>query len=82
MEKECASCHQKYEGSSKYEAKAPFTPFSPAVDSKYQFDYLKSVTATGKSNPVHTHFKLRGVFKGDPVPAVRATLQEDAPEPE
>ena len=53
-----------------------------SVARDYQFDYLKSVTAAGKSNPVHTHFKLRGVFKGDPVPAIRATLQEDAPEPE
>ena len=82
MEKACARCHLNYEGSPKHVAKAPFTPFSPAVDSKYQFDYLKSVTAAGKSKPVHTHFKLRGVFKGDPVPAIRATLQEDAPEPE
>lgn len=37
---------------------------------------------TGPKNPIHSHFKLRGVFKGDPVPAVRAKLQEDAPEPE
>ena len=82
MEKACARCHLNYEGSTKHEAKAPFTPFTPAVDAKYQFDYQKSVMTAGPKNPVHTHFKLRGVFKGDPVPAIRATLQEDAPEPE
>lgn len=82
MEKACARCHLNFEGSQKHEAKAPFTPFSPAIDSKYQFDFLKSVTATGNGNPVHNHFKLRGIFKGDPIPAIRARLQEDAPEPE
>jgi hypothetical protein len=82
MEKACARCHLNYEGSSVHEAKAPFTPFSPALGAKYQFDFQKSVMTSGPSNPVHTHFKLRGVFKGDPVPAVRAKLQEDAPEPE
>ena len=82
MEKACARCHLNYEGSSKHEAKAPFTPFSSALGAKYQFDFQKSVMTSGPSNPVHTHFKLRGVFKGDPVPAVRAILQEDAPEPE
>jgi len=82
MEKACARCHLNFEGSTKHDAKAPFTPFSPAVGSKYQFDFQKSVMTTGAGNPIHTHFKLRGVFKGDPVPAVRAKLQEDAPEPE
>jgi hypothetical protein len=82
MEKACARCHLNFEGSTKHDAKAPFTPFSPSVGSKYQFDFQKSVMTTGAGNPIHTHFKLRGVFKGDPVPAVRAKLQEDAPEPE
>lgn len=82
MEKACAGCHLNYEGSTKHEAKAPFTPFPPSLDVKYQFDYQKSVMTAGPKNPVHTHFKLRGVFKGDPVPSVRSKLQEDAPEPE
>lgn len=82
MEKSCARCHLNYEGSTEHEAKPPYTPYHPSVDAKYQFDYQKSVMTTGPKNPVHTHFKLRGVFKGDPVPDVRSKLQEDAPEPE
>lgn len=82
MEKACAKCHLNYEGAPMHQPKPPFTPFTPAVNGKYQFDYQKSVMATGPKNPIHSHFKLRGVFKGDPVPAVRAKLQEDAPEPE
>lgn len=82
MEKSCARCHLNFEGSPKPDVKPPFTPFTPAVGSKYQFDFHKSVMSTGQSNPVHTHFKLRNVFKGDPIPAVRAKLQEEAPEPE
>lgn len=83
MEKACARCHQNFEGgTASHPAKPPYTPFTPNVDAKYRFDFMKSVMASGSKNPVHTHFKLRGVFKGDPVPAVRAKLQEDAVEPE
>lgn len=83
MEKACAGCHLNYEGGAPtHSAKPPYTPFTPSVDAKYRFDYMKSVLTSGQKNPIHTHFKLRGVFKGDPVPAVRAKLQEDAPEPE
>lgn len=83
MEKACVRCHLNIEGGSPvHQAKPPYTPFTPSVDAKYQFDYMKSVMNAGPNNPIHSHFKLRGVFKGDPVPAVRAKLQEDAPEPE
>lgn len=83
MEKSCARCHLNYEGgTSSHPTKPPYTPFTPGIDAKYRFDYMKSVMTSGQKNPIHSHFKLRGVFKGDPVPAVRAKLQEEASEPE
>lgn len=81
-EKACARCHLNYQGSGWAGAKAPHTPFTPAVDAKYQFDFNTAVRLEGKKNPVHTHYKLRGVFKGDPVPAIRAELQKNAQEAE
>lgn len=80
-ERACASCHLNYHGSAFSDAKPPYTPFTPAVDAKYQFDFGKAVRKTGKSNPVHTHYKLRGVFKGGDIPAIRAEMQENAEEP-
>jgi hypothetical protein len=84
MEKACIRCHLNYEGgtTTHHQPKPPYTPFTPNVDAKYRFDYMKSVMASGQKNPIHTHFKLRGVFKGGPIPDVRTKLQEDAPEPE
>lgn len=84
MEKACVRCHLNYEGgtTTHHQPKPPYTPFTPNVDAKYRFDYMKSVMASGQKNPIHTHFKLRGVFKGGPIPDVRTKLQEDAPEPE
>lgn len=79
-EKACSRCHLNYEGSPG--ARPPHTPFTPAIDAKYRFDFHKSVMAGDKNNPVHTHFKLRGVFKGGSVPAIRAELQKNAQEPE
>lgn len=83
MEKACARCHLNYEGAvSVHKPSPPYTPFTPAIDVKYKFDYMKSVMTAGANNPIHSHFKLRGVFKGEPVPNVRVKLQEDAQEPE
>jgi hypothetical protein len=82
-ESACAACHLNFHGSPLPGATPPYTPFTPAVDAKYQFDFSKSVRNTGKNNnPVHTHFKLRGVFKGEPIPAIRAELQENADYPD
>lgn len=75
-EKACAACHMNYQGSPHKGAKAPFTPFTPAVDAKYRFEFDKAV----KSKAMHEHYKLKGVFSGDPVPAVRAELQKTAKE--
>lgn len=79
-EKACARCHLNYQGSPWAGAKPPYTPFTPAIDSKYAFDFNKAVRTEGSKNPAHTHYKLRGVFKGDPVPAIRADLQRNAKE--
>lgn len=78
-EKVCARCHLNYQGSKWSGAKPPYTPFTPAVDAKYQFDFDKAVRVLGDKNPAHTHFKLpRGVFKGGTVPAIRAEIQQHA----
>lgn len=79
-EKACARCHLNYEGSKWAGAKSPYTPFTPVIDPKYQFDFDKAVRATGDKNPAHTHYKLRGVFKGGTVPAIRAEIQQNAQE--
>ena len=81
-EKACARCHLNYQGSKWAGAKPPYTPFTPALDAKYQFDFDKAVRASGDKNPAHTHYKLRGVFKGGSVPAIRADLQQSAQEVE
>lgn len=78
----CAKCHLNYPGSSWPGVKAPHTPFTSALDPKYGLDFRKAVLAGDKNNPIHTHFKLRGVFKGDPVPAVRDEVQANAREAE
>ena len=36
-ERACAVCHLNFKGSPHKAAKAPFTPFTPAVDAKYKF---------------------------------------------
>ncbi|MDP2809241.1 MAG: cytochrome c family protein [Rhodocyclaceae bacterium] len=75
-EKACAACHMNYQGSPHKAAKAPFTPFTPAVDAKYKFEFNKAVMTKG----LHEHYKLKGVFSGDPVPAIRAEFQKTAKE--
>lgn len=75
-EKVCAGCHLNFKDSPHKGAKAPFSPFTPALDAKYKFDFGKAV----HSKALHEHYKLKGVFEGDPVPAVRAELQKSAKE--
>jgi len=78
----CASCHLNYHGSPFKDAKAPFTPFTPEIDAKYAFNYLRDVLRSGPGAGVHEHFKFKGVFKGEPVPAIREETQKDAKESE
>ena len=75
-EKACAGCHLNFKGSPHKGAKAPFTPFTPAVDAKYKFEFDKAV----RTNALHEHYKLKGVFVGDPVPGVHAEFQKSAKE--
>ena len=79
-ENACARCHLNHSGSKWVGTKPPYTPFTPAVDAKYQFDFDKAVRAFGDKNPAHTHYRLRGVFKGGTVPAIRAEIQQSAQE--
>lgn len=78
-EEACNSCHLNYEGSPWKGAKAPFTPFTPKVDAKYKFDFEKSVR---NHKAMHEHFKLTGIFEGEPIPKIRADLQKEAKEAE
>lgn len=59
----CYSCHMNYEGSGWDGAKEPYTPFTPKVDPKYKFELDKFVQ---EEKAMHKHFKLRGVFTGEP----------------
>lgn len=81
-ESACAKCHLNYPESNWPGKKAPHSPFTPAVDAKYQFDFDKAVRAEGKKSGTHTHYKLRGVFKGEPVPPLRTEFQRTAKEAE
>ncbi len=80
-EEACNSCHMNYKGSPWKGAEEPYTPFTPDVDPKYKFDFDKAVRAAGKGKAMHEHFKLRGVFEGEPVPKLRAEFQKTAKEP-
>jgi len=76
-ERACAICHLNYQGSPYKGAKPPYTPFTPAVDAKYKFEFDKAV----RGKALHEHYKLKGVFSGDPVlRAVRAEFQKNAKE--
>ena len=63
FEESCNACHMNYKGSPWKGAKEPYTPFTPEVDKKYTFDFDKYVKDT---KAMHEHFKLDGVFTGDP----------------
>lgn len=78
---ECNRCHMNYKGSAWKDAEEPYTPFTPQVDAKYKFDYDKAVKMSGKGKGMHEHFKLRGVFEGEPIPKIRAEFQKNAKEP-
>src|SRR3990172_12303068 len=77
----CNVCHMNYKGSPWKGAKEPYTPFTPEVDTKYRFNYEKAVKESGKDKAMHEHFKLRGVFEGEPIPKIRAEFQKKAKEP-
>ncbi len=72
----CAGCHLNYEGSPWQHAKAPFTPFTPQIDAKYAFDFDTAI----RGEAIHTHFRLYGVFSGEPVPPFREEFQDTAEE--
>ena len=80
-EEACNGCHMNYKGSPWKGAREPYTPFTPEVDPKYRFNYGKAVKETGKGKAMHEHFKLRGVFEGEPVPKIRDEFQKKAKEP-
>jgi hypothetical protein len=63
FEERCSACHLNYEGSPWKGAKPPYTPFTPEVDAKYTFNFdemVKDVKA------MHEHYKLDGVYEGEP----------------
>lgn len=76
-EEACNRCHMNYEGSPWKGAKEPYTPFTPKVDPKFRFEFLKAVK---EAKAMHEHFKLRGVFEGEPVPKIREEFQKTAKE--
>lgn len=71
----CNACHLNYEGSPWKGAKKPYTPFTPAVDKKYGFDFDKAVRS---DKAMHEHFKLEGTFTGAPVPPFHEEFQAKA----
>lgn len=71
----CNACHMNYEGSPWKGTKKPHTPFTPAVDKKYAFDFDKAVR---NDKAMHQHFKLDGTFTGAPVPAFHEEFQAKA----
>lgn len=71
----CNACHLNYEGSSWPGAAKPYTPFTPAVDPKYAFDFEHAVR---DSKAMHEHYKLDGTFTGEPLPAFHAEFQSQA----
>ncbi len=75
FQEKCNACHLNYEGSPWKGAKKPYTPFTPAVDKKYAFDFEKSVR---NDKAMHTHFKLAGTFTGPPMPKFHEEFQKSA----
>jgi protein-arginine kinase activator protein McsA len=71
----CESCHMNYEGSPWPGAAEPYTPFTPKVDPKYNFDFDEYVR---NEEAMHKHFKLTGVFEGPPQPAFHQEFQDAA----
>jgi hypothetical protein len=71
----CNACHLNYAGSPWAKAKEPFTPFTPALDPKYGFDFERAVRS---DKAMHRHYKLDGTFTGEPLPAFHAEFQAAA----
>lgn len=63
FEESCNACHLNYEGSPWKGAKPPYTPFTPEVDAKYTFKFDEMVK---NAKAMHEHYKLDGVFSGEP----------------
>lgn len=72
-EQACTQCHVGEPGK-------PASPFTTAVDPKYGFDFDKAVRLGGKGRGVHEHYKLMGVFAGEPVHRLRGEFQQNAKE--
>ena len=77
IKKACYSCHMNYEGSGWDGVKKPYTPFTPDVDPKYKFDFDKAVKDT---KALHKHFKMKGVFTGEPKFKYHDEFQQQAAE--
>lgn len=75
FEEKCNACHLNYEGSTWKGVKEPYTPFTPKVDKKYDFDFEKSVR---NNKAMHEHFKLVGTFTGPPLPKFHDEFQSKA----
>jgi hypothetical protein len=75
FEESCNACHLNYEGSPWKDAKPPYTPFTPEVDPKYTFDFDKMVKDV---KAMHEHYKLDGVFVGEPKFKFHDEFQADA----
>ncbi|MEZ5621689.1 MAG: multiheme c-type cytochrome [Burkholderiaceae bacterium] len=78
FEDRCKACHMNYEGSPWPKAARPYTPFTPAIDPKYGFDFARAVRS---DKAMHEHFKLEGVFVGPPLAAFRDEFQSRARPP-
>jgi hypothetical protein len=74
----CNVCHLNYEGSPWKGVKKPYTPFTPKIDKKYEFDFEKSVR---NDKAMHAHFKLAGTFTGPPIPKFHEEFQKSAKPP-
>lgn len=74
----CNACHLNYEGSGWKGTKKPYTPFTPKIDKKYEFDFEKSVR---NNKAMHEHFKLEGTFTGPPIPKFHEEFQKKAKPP-
>jgi hypothetical protein len=78
FQEKCNACHLNYEGSGWKGVKKPYTPFTPKVDKKYEFDFEKSVR---NNKALHEHFKLAGTFTGPPIPKFHEEFQKAAKPP-
>ena len=79
FEERCNACHLNYEGSPWPHAKEPYTPFTPEVDPKYEFNFEEAVH---NDEAMHKHYKLEGVFSGDPVASFHEEFQKHAAPPQ